>query len=57
MADSPESVPVNAAVEQLLRNPEDNLDAISETADLFKALATPSRLKMLLVLAHGEATV
>ncbi|NNV08523.1 transcriptional regulator, partial [Geobacillus sp. MMMUD3] len=33
MADSPESVPVNAAVEQLLRNPEDNLDAISETAD------------------------
>ena len=57
MAGSPESVPVNAAVEQLLRNPEDNLDAISETADLFKALATPSRLKMLLVLAHGEATV
>src|SRR5699024_8368450 len=31
--------------------------AITETADLFKALATPSRLKMLLVLTHGEATV
>ncbi|MDN5738455.1 MAG: metalloregulator ArsR/SmtB family transcription factor, partial [Brevibacterium aurantiacum] len=57
MASTSDSTPVNAAVNQLLRDPEGNLEAISETADLFKALATPSRLKMLLVLAHGEATV
>ena len=57
MASIPDSVPVNDEVEQLLLNPEDNLEAITETADLFKALATPSRLKMLLVLTHGEATV
>ena len=57
MASIPDSVPVNDEVEQLLLNPEDHLEAITETADLFKALATPSRLKMLLVLTHGEATV
>lgn len=57
MAATSDSVPVNADVERLLRDPEGNPEAISETADLFKALATPSRLKMLLVLAHGEATV
>ena len=54
MASIPDSVPVNDEVEQLLLNPEDHLEAITETADLFKALATPSRLKMLLVLTHGE---
>ena len=57
MASIPDSVPVNDAVEQLLLTPEDHLEAITETADLFKALATPSRLKMLLVLTHREATV
>ncbi|RBP67045.1 ArsR family transcriptional regulator [Brevibacterium sanguinis] len=57
MASTEDPAPVSADVEALLRNPEGNLEAISETADLFKALATPSRLKMLLVLAHGEATV
>lgn len=57
MADSEDSAPVHAAVDRLLRNPEGNLEAITETADLFKALATTSRLKMLLVLAQGEATV
>lgn len=30
---------------------------ISLTAELFKALATPSRLKILLTLSHGPATV
>ncbi|WP_309132797.1 metalloregulator ArsR/SmtB family transcription factor [Brevibacterium sp.] len=57
MASTQDPVPVSDDVAALLRNPEDNLEAITETADLFKALATPSRLKMLLVLAHGEATV
>src|SRR5699024_1010442 len=57
MASTPDSEQVDDEVEQLLLNPEDNLEAITETADLFKALATPSRLKMLLVLTHGEATV
>src|SRR5699024_4012239 len=57
MASTPDSEQVDDEVEQLLLNPEDNLEAITESADLFKALATPSRLKMLLVLTHGEATV
>lgn len=30
---------------------------ISRTAELFKALATPSRLKILLALSHGPCTV
>nr|WP_245873822.1 metalloregulator ArsR/SmtB family transcription factor [Brevibacterium ihuae] len=31
--------------------------AIERTAEVFKALATPSRLRILLVLSHGRSTV
>lgn len=37
-------------------NVRDDL-TISRTAELFKALATPSRLRILLVLSHGPTTV
>lgn len=35
----------------------DDLAAIERTAEVFKALATPSRLRILLVLSHGQSTV
>lgn len=35
----------------------DDVAAIERTADVFKALATPSRLRILLVLSHSSSTV
>lgn len=35
----------------------DDTVAIERTAEVFKALATPSRLRILLVLSHGRSTV
>ncbi|WP_349829541.1 ArsR/SmtB family transcription factor [Brevibacterium litoralis] len=52
-AHSPHAV----ACESGLPHVEAPEEAIARTAEVFKALATPSRLRILLILSHGPSTV